>query len=151
LDCFHTYLLDEFIPSWCRATLSFKASTEESVAEGWAAVASALVARMTELSMSQRELIDRSRVSKAIVGEIQNNTIQRDRGDRTLSALSEALNWHPDHLAAVLNGHPIPRVGDPVVHSEKDVPDRLTAIEHQLRRMNDRLDDVWDAVQRKDR
>jgi len=28
--------------------------------------------------------------------------------------------------------------------------DRLTAIEHQLRRMNDRLEDVWNAVRRKD-
>src|SRR5882757_9760625 len=136
---------------YVRALLSGpKRSAEELVAEDWAAVSRAIKARMTELSMSQRELIDRSRVSKAIVGEIQNNTIQRDRSDRTLSALSEALHWHSGHLAAVLNGHPIPRVGDPVVHAEKGVPDRLTAIEHQLRRMNDRLDDVWNAVRRKD-
>jgi hypothetical protein len=121
------------------------------VTEDWAAVSTAITARMTQLSMSQRQLIDRSRVSKAIVGEIQNNTIQRDRSDRTLSALSEALHWHHDHLAAVLHRHPIPQIGDPVVHAEKDVPDRLTAIEHQLRRMNDRLDDVWKAVKPKDR
>jgi hypothetical protein len=127
-----------------------KRSAEELVAEDWAAVSRAIDARMTQLSMSQRQLIDRSRVSKAIVGEIQNNTIQRDRSDRTLSALSEALRWHSDHLAAILHGHPIPQVGDPVVHAEKDVPDRLTAIEHQLRRMNDRLEDVWNAVRRKD-
>jgi hypothetical protein len=125
-----------------------KLSAEELVAEDWAAVSRAIKARMTELSMSQRQLIDRSRVSKAIVGEIQHNTIQRDRVDRTLSALSEALLWHPNHLDAVLKGYPIPRVGDPVVHSEKNVPERLTAIEHELRRMNARLDDIRDAVRR---
>jgi hypothetical protein len=124
-----------------------KRSAEELVTEDWGAVSRAIIARMTELSLSQRQLIDRSRVSKAIVGEIQNNTIQRDRSDRTLSALSEALGWHPNHLHAVLNGYPVPRVGDPVVYSEKDVPGRLTAIEHELRRINDRLDDIRDAVQ----
>jgi hypothetical protein len=112
------------------------------VAEDWGAVSRAIIARMTELPMNQRQLIDRSGVSRAIVREIQHNTIQRDRSDRTLSALSEALGWHAHHLHAVLNGYPIPRVGDPVVHSEKDVPGRLTAIEHELRRMNDRLERI---------
>ncbi len=109
------------------------------MAEDWAAVSRAIIARMTELSLKQRQLIDRSRVSKGIVGEIQNNTVQRHRSDRTLVALSEALGWHPYHLDAVLKGYPIPRVGDPVVRSEKDVPGRLTSIEHELRQINDQL------------
>jgi hypothetical protein len=112
------------------------------VAEDWDAVSGAIIARMAELPMNQRQLIDRSGVSRAIVREIQHNTVQRGRSDRTLSALSEALGWHAQHLHAVLNGYPVPRTGDPVVHSTKDVPSRLTAIEHELRRMNDRLERI---------
>lgn len=112
------------------------------VTEDWAAVARAITDRMTELSMSQRRLIDSSGVSKAIVGEIQNNKIVRNRNDRTLAALSEALGWHPGHVAAILHGEPPPKAGDPVVRSEQDVPERLTVIEHELRQINDWLERI---------
>lgn len=112
------------------------------MAENWAAVSRAIVGRMAELTMTQRELIERSGVSKAIVGEIQNNTVQRRRSDRTLRALSEALRWHPNYLDAVLKGHPPPSVGDPVVSSGQDVPGRLTMIEHELRQINDHLERI---------
>jgi hypothetical protein len=124
-------------------------SAEEWVTEDWPAVSKAMIARMKELSLTQRELIDHSRVSKAIVGEIQNNTVQRKRGERTLSALSEALKWHPHHLDAVLQGEPPPRVGDPVVTSDKkDVPGRLTVIEHDLRQLKDIASDIQAVVHR---
>jgi hypothetical protein len=112
------------------------------VTEDWAAVSTAIIDRMKELPISQRELIDRSRVSKAIVSEIQHNTVQRHRSERTLVALSEALRWHPNHLDAVLKGYPLPRPNDPVVTSENDVPGRLTVIEHELRQINDRLERI---------
>lgn len=118
--------------------------------EDWAAVSRAIIARMDELDLTQRELIDRSRVSKAIVGELQNNSVQRKRSDRTLEALSEALQWHPNHLKAVLNGHPLPRPNDPVVTSEKDIPGRLTVIENELRLINDRLERIDSANTRID-
>jgi hypothetical protein len=116
------------------------------VTEDWAAVSTAIIDRMMELSMSQRVLIDRSRVSKAIVSEIQHNTVQRHRSERTLVALSEALQWHPNHLDAVLKGYPLPRLGDPVVTSDNDVPGRLTVIEHELRQINDRLDSANNRI-----
>jgi hypothetical protein len=112
------------------------------VTEDWAAVARAVVDRMADLAMTQRQLIERSRVSKAIVGEIQNNTVQRHRSARTLEALSEALEWHPNHLAAVLKGQRAPKVGDPVVNSEQDVPGRLAVIEHELQHISDMLERI---------
>lgn len=105
----------------------------------WAAVSRAIIDRMAELPLSQRELIDSSQVSKAIVGEIQNNTVQRRRSARTLEALSVALEWHPDHLAAVLEGRTPPAPGEPSVRSDNDVPGRLAVIEHRLRQIDDRL------------
>lgn len=121
-------------------------SAEEWVTEDWAAVSTAIIDRMMELSMSQRVLIDRSRVSKAIVGEIQHNSVQRHRSERTLEALSEALEWHPNHLDAVLKGYPLPRRGDPVVASDNDVPGRLTVIEHELRHLRAGVDRIIEII-----
>jgi hypothetical protein len=112
------------------------------VTEDWAGVARAINQRVAELSLSQTQLIERSHVSKAIVGEIQNNSAQRKRSVRTLEALSVALEWHPGHLDAVLNGRPTPRAGEPVPQSDKDVPGHLVLIEHYLRHMLDRMDSM---------
>lgn len=107
--------------------------------EDWAAVASAINGRMAELGLTQRELIARSHVSKSVVREIQHNLAERRRSERTLEALSLALDWHPMHLAAVLGGRRPPEVGEPVYRSDDDVPGRLAVIEHQLREITDRL------------
>jgi transcriptional regulator with XRE-family HTH domain len=111
----------------------------------WAAVAGAVNQQLTELDMSQRELVERSRVSKAIVGEIKNNTVQRRRGARTLEALSLALALHPDHLSAVLDGDILPDLGKPVAI---DLPTRLAAIERQLRHIARRLDSVTTRMEK---
>lgn len=110
--------------------------------EDWPAVARAINERMTELGLRQRELIERSRVSKAAVREIQHNTVQRRRSARTLEALSSALAWHPQYLAAVLAGRTPPQIGDPIVISDNDVPGRLAAIEGRLRDMAEQLDQI---------
>lgn len=110
--------------------------------EDWPAVSRAINERMTELGLRQRELIERSRVSKAAVREIQHNTVQRRRSARTLEALSSALAWHPQHLAAVLVGRIPPQIGDPIVVSDNDVPGRLAAIEGRLRDMAEQLDRI---------
>jgi hypothetical protein len=117
-------------------------SAEEWVTEDWPAVAKAINQRMDELALRQRELIERSRVSKAAVREIQHNTVQRRRSARTLEALSTALAWHPQYLAAVLEGRTPPQIGDPVVISDHDVPGRLTSIERRLRDMAEQLDQI---------
>jgi hypothetical protein len=112
------------------------------VTEDWPAVSRAINERMTELGLRQRELIERSRVSKAAVREIQHNTVQRRRSARTLEALSSALAWHPQHLAAVLADRTPPQIGDPIVVSDNDVPGRLVAIEGRLRDMAEQLDRI---------
>jgi transcriptional regulator with XRE-family HTH domain len=109
------------------------------VSEDWAAVAQAVRQRMADLGLTQRELTQRAQVSKSIVREIQHDTVQRRRSERTLEALSAALDWHPQHLTAVLLGQPPPRAGDPISRPDGDIPSRLTAIEHYLREIADRL------------
>ena len=114
------------------------------MADDWAAVAQAINSRMAELGLRQRQLIERSRVSKAVVSELMRNVAPRRRSARTLEALSVALDWHPDHLAAVLANVEPPAVGEPV-HRPEDIPARLAAIERQLREVNARLDEMRSA------
>jgi transcriptional regulator with XRE-family HTH domain len=127
------------------------------VSEDWAAVARAINQRMAELELNQRELIERSRVSKATVGELMRNSARRRRSARTLEALSLALDWHPRHLHAVLTGQRIPTVGEPAIRSDNDIPGRLDAIEYQLAQiaaqlravdeLTGRLDDIRHEVE----
>jgi transcriptional regulator with XRE-family HTH domain len=114
-------------------------SAEEYVSEDWAAVAQAISQRMTELGINQAELIERSQVSKATVGELHHNSAQRRRSARTLEALSMALGWHPQHLAAVLKSQRVPDIGEPVSRSDDDIPGRLSAIEYRLAQIEERL------------
>jgi transcriptional regulator with XRE-family HTH domain len=109
------------------------------VVEDWAAVAQAISRRMTELGINQRELIERSQVSKATVGELYHNSAQRRRSIRTLEALAMALEWHPQHLIAVLKGQRLPNIGEPVSRSDDDVPGRLAAIEYRLAQIETQL------------
>lgn len=78
----------------------------EGVPGDWAAVARAISERVRELGWRQRELAERSRVSAAVVREIQLHTVERRRSPRTLESLSVALGWEPGRLDSVLKGHP---------------------------------------------
>ncbi|MFB9688417.1 helix-turn-helix domain-containing protein [Amycolatopsis plumensis] len=120
------------------------------MSEDWAAVARAINQRMAELGLSQRELIARSQVSKATVREIQHNTAYRRRSDRTLEALSLALDLHPGHLSAVLAGRRPPEPGEPITRGDDDIPGRLAVIEHQLREITDRLREMSAVNERLD-
>ena len=120
------------------------------MAQDWAAVAQAISQRMTELGINQAELIERSRVSKATVGELYHNSAQRRRSARTLEALSMALDWHPQHLIAVLKGQRAPNIGEPVSRSDDDVPGRLAAIEYRLAQIETRLGDIGELSDRID-
>jgi len=112
------------------------------VSEDWTAVSRAINERLAELGLNQRELIERSRLSKGVVSQLMRNvTPQPRRSVRTLEALSTALDWHPQHLSAVVAGREPPSVSEPVYRPE-DVPARLAAIEHQLREITDRLDEM---------
>lgn len=103
--------------------------------EDWTAVAKAISARASELDLRQKDLAERSGVSLAIIREIQQDRIQRRRNPRTLEALSGALGWHPQHLAAVLHGEEPPNRG--ATAGQASSPDRvvvlLDAIVRELR------------------
>jgi transcriptional regulator with XRE-family HTH domain len=102
------------------------------VAEDWVAVANAINERVNELGWRQRELAQRSHVSQAIVRELQHHTVERRRSARTLEALSLALGWHPQHLAAVLRGRNPPELGEPVIDNGTTVLSRLDSIDERL-------------------
>ena len=63
--------------------------------QDWAAVAQVISDRVRELGWRQRELAERSRVSAAVVREIQLHTVERRRSPRTLMR-HEALRYIPD-------------------------------------------------------
>lgn len=123
--------------------------------EDWAAVGRAIGDRLTELGMKQRELAERSGVSQAIVREIQHNTVQRRRGDRTLEALAAALDWHPQHLLALLRNRKPPVMGQPRENLDDPVTARLTAIEDRIADVAEQLAelraDVSTLANRRDR
>jgi hypothetical protein len=96
----------------------------------WAAVARAVSDRVRELGWRQRELAERSRVSVAVVREIQRHTVERRRS-RTLEALSVALGWDPGYLDGVLIGH-ARRDGRPIAPDDAAVWSRLDSVDQRL-------------------
>jgi transcriptional regulator with XRE-family HTH domain len=112
------------------------------VTEDWVAVANAIKQRVNELGWRQRELAQCSHVSQAIVRELQHHTVERRRSARTLEALSVAMGWHPQHLAAVLRGRTPPELGDPISDDGRTVSSRLDAIDERLSEITDLLHEL---------
>lgn len=120
------------------------------MSEDWPAVARAIQQRMAELGLSQRDLVTRSNLSKAIVREIQHNVVQRRRSPRTLESLSTALDWHPDHLAAIMTDRRPPAIGEPPIRHDDDIAGRLGNIEYYLRELTEKVSEVADVSNRLD-
>lgn len=112
------------------------------MSEDWVAVANAIKERVNELGWRQRELAQRSHVSQAIVRELQHHTVERRRSARTLEALSIALGWHPQHLAAVLHSRTPPEPGEPISDNGRSVSSRLDAIDERLSEITDLLHEM---------
>jgi transcriptional regulator with XRE-family HTH domain len=112
------------------------------VSEEWVAVSNAINERVNELGWRQRELAQRAHVSQAIVRELQHHTVERRRSARTLEALSVALGWHPQHLAALLHGQTPPEVGEPISDNGRTVSSRLDAIDERLGEITDLLHEM---------
>jgi transcriptional regulator with XRE-family HTH domain len=117
------------------------------VAEDWAAVAREINARVAVLGLRQKELADRSGVSAAIVREIQQDRIRRRRNPRTLEALSIALQWHPQHLSAVLAGKRPPETGeapppvpDPVLAALETLVREIRGLRAQVGTLSNRIE-----------
>jgi hypothetical protein len=121
---------------------ALRRSAEEWVSEDWAAVAKAINERVHELGWRQRELAERSRVSQAIVRELQHHTVERRRSTRTLESLSVTLGWHPQHLDAVLHSRRPPDVNEPAVDRDDTLWSRLDTLQQRLDEITERLDDL---------
>ncbi len=99
--------------------------------EDWAAVARVIGDRVRELGWPQRELAERSRVSVAVVREIQRHTVERRRSRRTLEALSVALGWDREHLDRVLKGQ-AQQAGNRAAPDSVALWSRLDSIDQRL-------------------
>jgi len=116
---------------------------EAAVGKDWPAVAEAIRRRLRELDLTQVELAQRSQVSVATIRQLQGGTTEaRRRHPRTLRALSEALQWSPDHLEAIADGRDPdvdPDEDDPVVVELQHVKDSLAGITARLDVIEQRL------------
>jgi transcriptional regulator with XRE-family HTH domain len=101
----------------------------------WAAVAAAIQARLDELDMTQADLASRAGVAPETVRELRTNLRPRRRSPRTLTAVSEALGWPPDHLTTVLSGRQ-PEAAN------RDAAGELRAITQELTTIAGRLTDI---------
>jgi transcriptional regulator with XRE-family HTH domain len=123
------------------------------VPENWATVGTAIRLRMQQLGISQSQLIIRSGLSKAMVGELIHGKTIRHRSPRTLIAMSEALEWHPDHLASLLQGKVPPERGEPANEPSRpadpwqQIEARLTNLEKLLVSVDRKIDTLSDCLQ----
>lgn len=101
--------------------------------EDWAAVARDVNRRADSLGLRQKDLAERSGVSLAIIREIQQNKTQRRRNPRTLEALSVALQWHPQHLGAVLAGIKPPNTAPKSIPPADPVAAALESVVREIR------------------
>jgi len=116
-------------------------------AEDWAAVADAITGRLAQLRATQMDIAARAHISLTTLRELQHNTRPRHRRPQTLTALSEALGWPGDYLAAVLHG------GTPKPHPDEEhdpVLTALTAIERELGLLRDRVGRIEQRLARED-
>src|SRR5215468_8597416 len=121
-------------------------STEACVSDNWAAVSREVNSRAAELGLKQRELAERSGVSLAIVREIQQDKVHRNRNPRTLEALSVALQRHPQHLTAVLAGKTPPEAGQAPVPKPDPVVVALNTLIREIRGLRTQVSRIEAAV-----
>ncbi len=110
----------------------------------WQAVATAINDRMAELSLSQRELSDRSGVSVATLREIQHAKAARNRSDRLLADVSGALNWPEGYLKAVSVGE----LSSDDTGGRRAPGDDLTVVLTRLDQLHGEVRRLADAVDR---
>jgi transcriptional regulator with XRE-family HTH domain len=118
------------------------------VAEDWVAVGEAIIERLHELKMTQKELAARSMVSTATIRQIHNRTGGHRHSPRTLEAISEALGWPPQYLGNVLYGRPQQEVSEQVT-DEETLQSLLAEVRQLVRKVDvleHRLGSVVDVI-----
>jgi DNA-binding Xre family transcriptional regulator len=104
--------------------------------EDWPAVAAALNERMAARRVGQQELATLSGVSVSTLRQVQHGAGRRVQ-NKTLAAISRALDWPEGYLTDVLlSGHPQPFEPAP---NEDQVLDALHRVEERLREMSQQL------------
>src|SRR5947208_4736769 len=96
---------------------------------------------MVALGWTPAELAERSLVSKSILREIRDHSIERQRSRHTLSAISLALGWGEDYLTIVLLGQPPPPAPQIPINDRATLA-RLNAIKTQLHTLNCHLETI---------
>lgn len=91
--------------------------------DDWAAVAKAIRDRLTELGITQKQLVDRSGVSESTIRQLMNNYGPRRRGRHTLEDVSKGLNLPAGHLAGILDKGSTSRQSNSTESLRKEVAD----------------------------
>ena len=97
----------------------------------WRAVGEAVSARMKELGLRQRDVADKADVGLSTVQELAKGKA-RERNPKTLSAVSNALDWPSGRIAAIARGKPD--------SAELTLEERVAALETELADVVRRLD-----------
>jgi DNA-binding Xre family transcriptional regulator len=108
--------------------------------EDWSAVAAVLNERMASRRVGQQELAHLSGVSVSTLRQVQHGAGRRVQ-NKTLTAISRALDWPEDHLSSILLGRhltPRPTYGHAVDPGAESV-ETMRRLEAQLGQISERL------------
>lgn len=105
----------------------------------WAEVARVVKDRMAELSMTQRELSERSGLSTATLRKVNPDKPQR-LTQSTLTGISRALGFSEDHLWRVSRGEPATREpGSELSVLRADFAGQLEEVQAEVRELRSRV------------
>lgn len=135
-----------FVPSIRRmadATPQIYTSRGPAAGENWQAVAEALNERMAACRIGQQELSQRCGVSVSTLRAIQHGARSRRVQNKTLAAISRALDWPEDYLTRTLlaTGEPPSTAEDP-----GHISVVVVRLDERLREINQRLANIERAV-----
>jgi DNA-binding Xre family transcriptional regulator len=111
--------------------------------EDWPAVAAALNKRMAARRVGQQELAQLSGVSVSTLRQLQHGAGRRVQ-NKTLSAISRALDWPDDHLTGILVSSPRAQTHESADSDE--VLDLLRQLETRVREMGLQLADLTTVI-----
>jgi DNA-binding Xre family transcriptional regulator len=117
--------------------------------EDWDAVATAVNDRMAARRIGQQELSTLSGVSVSTLRQVQHGAGRRIQ-NKTLAAISRALDWPDDHLAGVLLARRH-TTGDDTPPAAVGVAEALRQLDHRLAEISDRLAAIEAGIERASR
>jgi DNA-binding Xre family transcriptional regulator len=113
--------------------------------EDWPAVAAALNQRMAERRIGQQELAQLSGVSVSTLRQVQHGAGRRVQ-NKTLTAISRALEWPEQHLTGVLVSNRETRTAGASAVDESQVLATLKRIEQAMNELTERVISIEDTI-----